>query len=81
LGKRRRLRQIGRLEQALIAQALKTEQQRVAGKSGETLVRGIAVSGRIQRQHLPHLLSGGEKEVRELVGTGAKIADAEAARQ
>ena len=69
------------LEQALIAQALKADQQRVAGKGRETLVWGIAVSGRIQRQHLPHLLSGGDEKVREFVGAGAEISDAEGARK
>ena len=73
--------QIRRLEQTLIAQALKTQQQRVAGKSGEALVRRIAVSGGIQRQHLPQLLSSGDEEVREFVSAGAKITDAEATGQ
>jgi hypothetical protein len=69
------------LEQTLITQAFKTQQQRVAGKSGEALVRRIAVSGGIQRQHLPQLLSSGEKEVCEFVRAGAEVADAEAARE
>jgi hypothetical protein len=69
------------LEQTLITQALKTQQQRVAGKSGEALVRRIAVSGGIQRQHLPQLLSRSQEEVCEFVGAGAEIADAEAARK
>src|ERR1039458_1294629 len=52
-GKWRRLCQFRSLKQALIAQALKTKQHRVAGKRGKALVRRIAVSSGIQRQHLP----------------------------
>src|ERR1019366_9836511 len=78
-GKRLRQIQVGCLQQSLIAQALQAEQHRVAGKSGEALVRGIGITSRIQRQHLPQYLSGGEEEVCELVGAGAKIADPKAA--
>ena len=82
-GKRRRLSQsqVRLFEQALIAQAFKTEQHRIAGKSGEALIRGIGVSGGIQRQHLPQLLSRSRKEVGEFVGAGAKVTDAEAPGQ
>ena len=68
-------------EQALFLQAFKTEQHRVAGKSGETLVRGVAIPGGIQRQHLPQLLSGCGKEISEFVGARAEIADAETTGQ
>src|SRR5271166_5738787 len=59
----------------------KTEQHRITGKRGKALIWGIAISGGIQRQHLPHLLSGGGEEVGESAGRGAQIADAEAAGQ
>src|SRR5216684_1945304 len=80
-GKRRRLSQVGRPEQTLIVQALKTEQQRVASKSGEARVRRIAIAGGVQRQHLPQLLSGGNEEICEFVGAGAEISDAEGTRK
>jgi len=79
--KGRRLSQVQLLEKSLIAQALKAQQQRVTGKSGKALVGRIAVSSWIERQHLPQLLSGGEQEVSEFIGTRPEIADAEAARQ
>ncbi len=79
--KGRRFGQIRLLKQSLIPQALKAQQQRIAGKSGEALVRRIAVSSGIQGQHLPQLLSGGGKEVRELAGTRPEIADAKATWQ
>jgi len=60
--------QICIFEKSQIAQALKTQQLRVAGKSGEALIRRIAVSSGIQWQHLPQRLSGGEEEVSEFVG-------------
>ena len=73
--------QIRFVKQAKFPQTLETEQHRVAGKGGEALVRGIGVPGRIQRQHLPQLLSSGEEEVGEFVGARAEIPDAEGAGQ
>src|SRR5271167_4019695 len=60
---------------------LQTEQHRIAGKSRETLVRGIGVARRIQRQNLPQLLSGGGEEIGKFVSAGTKVANAEAAGQ
>jgi len=73
--------QVRLLEQAPIAQALKADQQRVASKGRETLVRGITVSGWIHRQHLPQLLPGSTEEIGEFVGARAQIANAELTRQ
>src|SRR5208337_576799 len=81
LRKGRCLSQVRFLEQSLIPQPLKAQQQRVAGESREALVGRIAVSSGIQRQHLPQLLPGSVQEVGEFVSTWPEIADAKAARQ
>ena len=80
-GKWRNAREVGGLQQTLIAQAFEAEEQRIAGEGGETLVGRIAISGGIQRQHLPQFLSGIGQEVGELVGGRAEVADAEACGQ
>jgi hypothetical protein len=66
------------LEKSLIAQAFETDEKRVAREGREALVRGVAVSGGIEREHLPELLSGCGKKVSKFVGAWAEIADSEA---
>ena len=56
-----------------------TDQHGISRKGRETLIRRIAVSGGIQREHLPQFLSGIGEKIGEFVGGGAKVADAEAA--
>ena len=39
-------------------QRIEADEQRIARERGETLVRGIAVAGGTERQHLPEALAG-----------------------
>ena len=68
-------------EEAVIDQAIGTDQQRVAGKRGETLIGGVAVAGRPKRQHLPDPLLARSEEIDELERGRTEVADPIAARQ
>ena len=72
---------LGLGEQSVLDQPFEADQQRIAGKRGEALVRRVAVAGRSERQHLPEPLAGGGEQIDELEGARPEIADAEAARQ
>ena len=68
-------------EQTVLDQPVGADEQRIAGKRREALIRRVAVARRSERQHLPQPLPAGGEEVDELEGGGAEVADPEAARQ
>ena len=57
------------------------DQRRVAGERGLRAVRGIAVAGRSDREHLPPALAGRGQEVDERAGLAVQIAAFGAAGQ
>ncbi len=81
VGKRRLAARLGGREPSLFDQRIEADEQRIARECGETLVRGIAVAGGTERQHLPEALAGRGEQIDELEGARAQIPDAEASGQ
>src|ERR1700721_980643 len=80
----RKLRHIGKVrrrQKPLLAKRFQIDEQRVSGKSREALIRRVAISRGIQRQHLPDFLPCSGQEFDELMSRISQIADAVAARQ
>ena len=75
------LRQVGGGQQALLAQAVEADEQRVAREGREALVGRVAVAGGAERQHLPEALAGLRQEVEEGGRLGPELADAVAPGQ
>jgi len=63
-------------EQALGTQSVQTDEQRVAGERREGLVRGVAIAGGAERQHLPEALAGPGAKVDKGPRPRAQIPDA-----
>ena len=68
-------------EKTLVQQAVGTDQERVAGKRGEALIRRVAITGRTKRQHLPQPLLAHGEQIDELEGGGTQVANSIAARK
>src|SRR5262245_49296909 len=69
------------VEEPFVDQMFDADEQRVAGKSGETLIWRIAVAGGTERQYLPHALSRGGQQLDEVKHARAEVADSGATRQ
>ena len=52
-------------EQSVLDQLFEADQQRIARKRGEALIRRVAVAGRAERQHLPQSLARGREQIDE----------------
>ena len=78
---RRRTGDIVVEQAALFDERFEADQERIACKCGEQLIRGVAVTCRPERQHLPNGLSGRGKEIGKSKRLGAEIAYSESARQ
>src|ERR1039457_2108282 len=66
-GKQRNIPERGWLDEPLVAQHCRTDQQRVSSQCRKALIRRIAVTGGSERQHLPQRLSRVSQRVREAV--------------
>src|ERR1039458_2675202 len=67
LGKQRNIPERGWLDEPLVAQDCRTDQQRISSQCRKALIRRIAVTGGSERQHLPQRLSRVSQRVREAV--------------
>ena len=73
------VREPGRIdlvEQAIVDEAFRADEMRVAGEGGERLIRAVTVSGRSEREQLPDTASGTIQELEPAVGTRPEVADA-----
>ncbi len=80
-GQRREWLEVAWLEPAVLHQALRADEQRIAGHRREALVRRVSVTRRTERQYLPHALTGLLEEVEKPMRLDAEIADAVAPGQ
>ena len=72
---------IGGGEKTLVYETVGTDEERVAGKRGEALIRRVAIAGRTKRQHLPQPLLARGEEIDELEGGRTQVANSIATRQ
>ena len=66
----------GGSKDSLLVQLLETDQQRIAGLGREALERRVGVTGGIQREHLPQLLSSFFQEIDKGERFRSEVADA-----
>ena len=66
---------------APLRQIFQTDQVGIARERRRACVRGVAISRRTQRQHLPHMLLGRGQKSHKLMSCGAKVANAPRRRQ
>jgi hypothetical protein len=76
-----RANKVGFGQQSPIAQALETDQKRVAGERREALIRRVAIPRWVNRQNLPNFLPSSREEVGKLISVRAQIANAMASGQ
>ena len=81
-GRRKRVaRAIRRLQQPVVDQGVRADQQLVAGERRQALIRRVAIPGRSQRQRLPPALPGLVEAVHPCERGRPEIADAVGGRQ
>ena len=68
-------------QQICFDQQIRADDQRLSGKCGKALIRGIAEAGRAKRQHLPQCLTGPGKKINEIVSARTEITDAVRGRE
>ena len=66
---------------SFFSQTLGRDEEWAAGESGERSVRGVAGTGRSERQHLPDPLARGGEPLDEGLRLRPEVADGEAPRQ
>ena len=62
-------------KKSFFAEFFRADQERLSGKCGRTLIRGIPKSGGTQRENLPECLPGFFQKVYKIIGTFSQIAD------
>ena len=72
---------VGDGEQTIFDEAIEANQQRIAGKGGEALIRRVSITGRPKRQHLPHPLLARGEQIDEVERRGTEVTNAIPTRQ
>lgn len=67
VGQNRRIGKVRRRQQRFFEQNVEVDQQRVAGKGGETLVGRVAIAGRTERHHLPDTLTRSRQQIGKII--------------
>jgi hypothetical protein len=68
--------EINLAQESLFDQRIEVDEQGIAGAGREALEWGVPVTGRIQRQYLPQLVTGSAEKIQEAISFRTEVANA-----